>query len=118
MTKHTPGPWKVQETNEPGIFNKSFAIHTFEDWDDPYALTSREGRIIARTPTGLRDIDRANAALIAASPELLEIAAAALVNWHAKDSNFHKAEPEYIRLAHKLVIVRQAAIAKAEAVNA
>ena len=26
MSKHTPGPWKVNEVNAPGIFNKSYLV--------------------------------------------------------------------------------------------
>ena len=49
-----------------------------------------------------------------AAPELLEIAAKALEWWHIDNSNFEKQEPEFIQLAHKSEIARQAAIAKVE----
>lgn len=60
-TKHTPGPWKIVETNlypNLEIVDSLFGV--------PIALSSRP------RGSGIRKCDRANARLIAAAPKLLE----------------------------------------------
>ena len=54
--------------------------------------------------------------LFEAAPELLELAATTLAEWHAKDSNVLSKEPGRIKAIRKssaYEIIRQAAIAKA-----
>jgi hypothetical protein len=66
MSKHTPGPWKI-------IGLDSFSIVV--DRPDHYPLL-KEGRAIAHVQQ--RKNKRANACLIAAAPEMLEVIKAAL----------------------------------------
>jgi hypothetical protein len=66
MSKHTPGPWSVDDPHQ--IWAESageyVAITRVEDWD-----------------TIPREQAEANARLIAAAPELLEALKAMLTNW-------------------------------------
>lgn len=67
MTKHTPGPYRVVECHEQGIFNGSY----FVEADDPNS--PGEQVIICRLPTGGRNsVQYANARLIVAAPEMYE----------------------------------------------
>ena len=65
---HTPGPWHVGEE-----------IHEFQDgtcWFSPVWSDNgpENGKIAAEAAAPTREMARANAALIAAAPELLEAA--------------------------------------------
>ena len=106
-TKHTPGPWTCHSgsvyVDGPNVHPKGPETGT------PIAHMDRE------YSNGTEPVERdANAALIAAAPDLLDIAAAALNWWHDNDANFERKEPAFIKLAHKSEITRTAAIAKAE----
>jgi hypothetical protein len=66
IEKHTPGPWRVREATERGIFYQSYVIGPPIDWP------SDGEQIACRTPTGLGGRYLANARLIAAAPDMLE----------------------------------------------
>jgi len=96
-SKHSPGPWEVRPEHNEVV-----------------GIDSGNCKVLRAVVYGSTEEEiEANTRLIAAAPELLEIAAEALNWWHADDSNFDKREPEFIRLAHKSEIAREAAIAKA-----
>ena len=47
--------------------------------------------------------DEANAKLIAAAPELLEVCQSILDKWHSNSKNFNKKEPEYLDPIRKAI---------------
>ena len=55
MSDHTPGPWQVRQAEEM------------------FAIASEHGWIAAIEGDGDENVDRANARLIAAAPDLLEV---------------------------------------------
>lgn len=64
MSKHTPGPWRVEVGDDP------------DKWADFFPVVlADEGEVVGVEGiySGNRDVDIANAYLIAASPELLEV---------------------------------------------
>ena len=76
-TLHTPTPWAIHTCNENGPFLDSFFLSTTaQTWDG-----NECERIICRFPTGtgqFSDIGRenlANARLISAAPDLLQVVA-------------------------------------------
>ena len=76
-TLHTPAPWVIHTCNENGPFLDSFFLSTTaQTWDG-----NECERIICRFPTGtgqFSDIGRenlANARLISAAPDLLQVVA-------------------------------------------
>jgi hypothetical protein len=87
--KHTPGPWTTEENVRAGGI-----IH--------FAVTNRENgnewMVCSITPMHLmRDVDKSNARLIAAAPELLEeiqrlLAAYAPLGFYSKSCNCDKCE--------------------------
>ena len=65
MSKHTPGPWDVAATPDtPSV--RPMRITRF------HAVAPASGPVLAVLPAGRRDVQDANARLIAAAPELLE----------------------------------------------
>jgi hypothetical protein len=106
--KHTPGPWIIHG-------KKIYSQAKKNDGGGNVCVAYPHG------PSGeWRHIYKehaANARLIAAAPELLEIAAEALNWWHDDNASLNKGEPKFIELAHKLDLVRDAANAKASKVE-
>lgn len=89
--KHTPGPWYLNYTDggvlyEDGNRDKAIA-------PDIYGRTKEECE--------------ANARLVAAAPQLLEVCRAVINDWHSHDANFHKKEPEYLKMARQAVAAVQ-----------
>tara|TARA_R110000824_G_scaffold375880_1_gene566855 strand:+ start:2808 stop:3146 length:339 start_codon:yes stop_codon:yes gene_type:complete len=74
MSKHTPGPWEVDnDFQEEGTYANCFVVHTTPPLPGHPAL---EGR--GEHPPEVREAMAANCRLIAAAPELLaELALAA-----------------------------------------
>jgi len=100
--KHTPGPWKVQNKHRPELF-------TLTIWDQIgrlIATTSSKSPMDKRTGSpSTKEAIKANAALIAAAPDMLEALRAVLglaYQWGPRDAG------EY-----KTIINAEAAIAKA-----
>ena len=63
MSKHTPGPWTVYEDEEEPTLVVQYEVtpsYYMPIWDRCFSLKS------------ISDIDRANARLIAAAPDMLE----------------------------------------------
>jgi len=88
-TKHTPGPWKIQ--NGKGEYEK---------------VVTAENYIICRVYADSKDPgkwDYANARLIAAAPELLEALLSALEWWHSISSHFTMKEPAWVAQARDAI---------------
>jgi len=76
--KHTPGPWSIVATPDmPRV--RAFRSTSW------HAIAPLGGPALAILPNGRRDTQDANAALIAAAPDLL-LACEAFVNWYEVDS--------------------------------
>jgi len=73
-SKHTPGPWVHNPTDEPQNADRHVRV------DDGQWL-----RVIAKVKHGEKDNARANARLIAAAPDLLEVLER-LIAWHENPS--------------------------------
>jgi hypothetical protein len=68
MSKHTPGPWKAVDSKDERGNTNAYAV--WPEVDRPFANSPRGNRICV-TPDGTTPENKANAALIAAAPELL-----------------------------------------------
>lgn len=114
-TKHTPGPWKYVFLREDSIISiqevRPLTEEEMDRGDDP-SICGIHG------VSGISDLDKANARLIAAAPELLEALkrvacacdTASCVLSHGK-SDYDKEEAQRFRNDYKLCID---AISKAE----
>jgi hypothetical protein len=67
MVKHTPGPWKVQEFNYMGVLHYN-VVHSYGSYPVGLAHTTL---YCDKGCKPNHDLERANAYLIAAAPELL-----------------------------------------------
>jgi len=67
--KHTPGPWKAVDVRDARNNPSGYAV--WQDIERPFSDSPRGNKICA-TPDGTTPQNKANAALIAAAPELLE----------------------------------------------
>lgn len=107
MNKHTPGPWRVDETKALGAYGvwTEYATHPGDDG------AGYPSKICSVLQGGDRRISReqrdANAALIAAAPDLLE-ACRKILAWGVRANAFVEPEDGY------LVDCLRAAIAKAK----
>ncbi|HDY88358.1 MAG TPA: hypothetical protein ENH82_09645 [bacterium] len=90
MKTHTPGQWHVDKIYHNGQ-ECSLAVHPCH-----FYFTGT-----------IKNLNRADAKLIAASPELLEACNEALTWWHSIPSHFNEKEPIWLEMVRK-------AIAKAE----
>ena len=66
--KHTPGPWKAVDVRDARNNPSGYAV--WQDIERPFSDSPRGNKICA-TPDGTTPQNKANAALIAAAPELL-----------------------------------------------
>ncbi len=89
-TKHTPGPWKVSKIYDKGQ-ECSIAVHPCHFY---YTGT-------------IDNLNRADARLIAAAPELLKACSESLTWWHSIPGHFYEKEPIWLEMVCR-------AIAKAE----
>lgn len=103
-TRPTPGPWR-------------FWPRTGECFASIHAVTgqARQGAFLATVGGGNPEIDEANGRLMAAAPELLEAAEAALVYFEDREDvlDGHDGRPKPNE-AMQLATLLRAAIAKAE----
>ena len=113
MAKHTPGPWRTLLSSLPGFSRWVLAGGEASGYIAIAGVIASEGE----------DYE-ANAALIAAAPDLLAACRAVLI-FHSGGEWTHNAEIDWIRITGKddattkvLCDTVRAAIAKAEAVNA
>ena len=101
MSEHTPGPWSWEEVPLPGLGTNRWCEVLNGGHDEAVLRHESSGG-----PTPWR-IDRANALLIAAAPDLLEAAWAVILHADA-------AVNPYSRLPKSVYVPLAAAIAKAE----
>jgi hypothetical protein len=85
-TKHTPGAWKTYTANDGYAYTKVF--------DLPVIEISNEGQWIAYVRGDTKESAQANAALMAAAPELLKIAEELLerflnISEHDRTADYH-----------------------------
>ena len=100
MTQHTPGPWKIHDDNENTLdviapWSTTVRPESASGYGDWRGITVSTIRHQDDNPCVSKDQASANAALIAAAPELLE-ALKALRNWC--DEEINGAPPEYRRI--------------------
>ena len=86
--KHTPGPWHT--AGRPGNFVND--IHEMNICRVNDTVSWQQGKSVSDGAWS----GQANARLIAAAPELLVAAEAALTDWHSKPRNFERREPPYL----------------------
>lgn len=72
-TKHTPGPWYYS-----GPYKTGFSSEFFHIGNDKISVCQTGGDMEVKEPNNLEE-QRANAILISAAPELLEICQEALI---------------------------------------
>lgn len=110
-SRHTPGPWHLSENNG-FVYEKGGAMVTG-------TLYNKGGYIVvALSPTGKPEQEKANGHLISAAPELLaalKIAKAEIEQWHESASSCTDNPPTQGCQTCKQVLPDiEAAIAKAE----
>ena len=77
MTKHTPGPWYIRRCDDSSFMNMT--VISTQDWGHKHSWFNNESDTIAivfhqllpQVSCEIDDLGDANAALIAAAPELL-----------------------------------------------
>lgn len=101
MSKHTAGPWRSSRRNWKGIAddNKLFICGNVH-WDGNYQVST--GVCIVEGNATSQEVTKANAALIIAAPDLLEICQAIVAD--GRDEMLHAVQRKQL----------YAAIAKAE----
>ncbi len=70
--KHTPGPWKAHSTYGRGLSEERFSLMGAVSSDDGFNVAQCEADAKIEDWQERREIMDANAALIAAAPEMLE----------------------------------------------
>lgn len=94
IMKHTPAPWNFEftQTNAFTVYKKVDGKDSY--FDIAYLMTDQQLK---------SEEQSANAQLISAAPELLEVCQKVLNEWHSNIKNSQKKEPEYLEPMRKAI---------------
>lgn len=93
---HTPGPWEIWDAATELAFDSNTG--------QPLVVARHDGETVDIAAVSQDNGEWiANARLIAAAPDGLELAHAVIDEWHSQSSNFDKKEPRRVVLARALI---------------